>query len=99
MKDFIIKIIKGIIVGIAAMTAGAGTFAIILGIYDRCMEIISNPFKGFKDNLKYITPILIGIGLSALVFGNVVIYCLNEYNALTRCVFLGIIIRRYTYII
>ncbi|MBR3153166.1 MAG: DUF368 domain-containing protein [Clostridia bacterium] len=92
MKEFIVKVIKGIIVGIAAMTAGAGTFAIILGIYDRCMEIISNPFKGFKDNLKYIFPILLGIGISAIFFGNFVIYCLNEHNALTRCVFLGIII-------
>lgn len=92
MKEFFIKIIKGMIVGVAAMTAGAGTFAIILGIYDRCMEIISNPFKNFKDNLKYILPILIGIAISALVFGKFVIYCLEEYNTYTRCVFLGIII-------
>lgn len=92
MRNFIIKTIKGMIVGVAAMTAGAGTFAIILGIYDRCMEIISNPFKNFKENLKYILPILIGIAISALIFGQVVIYCLNEYNTFTRCVFLGIII-------
>ena len=80
------------IIGVAALTAGAGTFAIVLGIYDRCMEIIANPFKNFKENLKYIWPILLGILLSAACCANLVGYLLNEYNAFTRCAFLGIII-------
>ena len=54
MVEVFIKIIKGMIIGISAMTAGAGTFAIILGIYDRCMQIIANPFKNFKSNLNFL---------------------------------------------
>lgn len=92
MKEIITKIIKGIIIGIAALTAGAGTFAIVLGIYDRCMEIIANPFKNFKENLKYIWPILLGIAFGAACCANLVIYLLDNYNAFTRCAFLGIII-------
>lgn len=92
MKEIITKFIKGMIIGVAALTAGAGTFAIVLGIYDRCMEIIANPFKNFKENLKYIWPILLGILLSAACCANLVGYLLNEYNAFTRCAFLGIII-------
>lgn len=92
MKEIITKFIKGMIIGVAALTAGAGTFAIVLGIYDRCMEIISNPFKNFKENLKYIWPILVGIAISAACCANLVGYLLNEYNAFTRCAFLGIII-------
>ena len=76
MIEFIVKTIKGMIIGVSAMTAGAGTFAIILGIYDRCMEIIANPFKHFKSNLKYILPIVIGIGISVIIFGKFVLYCL-----------------------
>ena len=57
VKEIITKIVKGIIIGVASLTAGAGTFAIVLGIYDRSMEIIANHFKNFKDNLKYIWPI------------------------------------------
>ena len=53
IEEFIIKTIKGIIVGIGVLTAGAGTFAIVLGIYDRCMEIIAKPFKNFKENYFY----------------------------------------------
>lgn len=92
MKENITKFIKGMIIGVAALTAGAGTFAIVLGIYDRCMEIIANPFKNFKDNLKYIWPIILGIVLSAACCAKLVTYLLNEYNAFTRCAFLGIII-------
>ncbi|MCI8291170.1 MAG: DUF368 domain-containing protein [Clostridia bacterium] len=92
MKEIITKIIKGIIIGIAALTAGAGTFAIVLGIYDRCMEIISNPFKNFKENLKYIWPILVGIAFGAACCASMVAYLLENYNAFTRCAFLGIII-------
>ncbi len=92
MIEFIVKIIKGMIIGVSAMTAGAGTFAIILGIYDRCMEIISNPFKHFKENVKYIFPILLGIGISVIVFGKLVLYFLNTHETYFRCVLLGIII-------
>ena len=92
MIEFIVKTIKGMIIGVSAMTAGAGTFAIILGIYDRCMEIIANPFKHFKSNLKYILPIVIGIGISVIIFGKFVLYCLANYEAYFRCVLLGIIV-------
>lgn len=92
MKEVITKIIKGIIIGIAALTAGAGTFAIVLGIYDRCMAIIANPFKNFKENLKYIWPILVGILIGAACCAKLVIFLLDEYTAFTRCAFLGIII-------
>lgn len=92
MKETITKFIKGMIVGIAALTAGAGTFAIVLGIYDRCMEIIANPFKNFKENLKYIWPILLGIFLSAACCAKLISYLLTNYNAYTRSAFLGIII-------
>lgn len=92
MKETITKFIKGLIIGVAALTAGVGTFAIILGIYDRCMEIIANPFKNFKENLKYIWPILLGIGISAASCAKLISFLLTNYNAYTRSAFLGIII-------
>lgn len=90
--EFIIKIIKGFILGIAGMTAGGATFAILFGIYDRCMEIIANPFKNFKENIKYVFPIVLGIVVSVSLFGNAVIYLFNNYEAYVKCAFLGIIV-------
>lgn len=90
--EFIIKTIKGVIVGVGFLTAGAGTFAIILGIYDRCMEIIAKPFKNFKDNLIYIFPILLGILISVIIFKNIVTILFNNFESYTKCVFLGIML-------
>ncbi len=92
MRNTITRFIKGLIIGVAALTAGVGTFAIILGIYDRCMEIIAKPFKNFKDNLIFILPILIGIGISAIGCAKLISFLLENYNAYTRSAFLGIII-------
>ena len=52
MKEIITKFIKGMIIGVAALTAGAGTFAIVLGIYDRCMEIIAILLRILKKILN-----------------------------------------------
>ena len=92
MRNMITRFIKGLIIGVAALTAGVGTFAIILGIYDRCMEIIAKPFKNFKDNLIFILPILIGICISAVGCAKLISFLLENYNAYTRSAFLGIII-------
>lgn len=90
--DIIIRFIKGMIVGVGTITAGAGTFAIILGIYDRCMEIIAKPFKNFKKNLIYVLPILLGIGLSILILKNPVVHMFNNYPSYVKCFFFGIIL-------
>ena len=92
MMEFIIKVIKGMIVGFGAITAGAGTFAIVLGIYDRCMQIIAKPFRNFIENLKYIVPIVLGIGVSVLIFKDLVIYLFTNYTPYVKCVFFGIIL-------
>lgn len=92
MRDTITRFIKGLIIGVAALTAGVGTFAIILGIYDRCMEIIARPFRNFKQNLIFIIPILIGIAISAIGCAKLISFLLENYNAYTRSAFLGIII-------
>lgn len=92
VTEFIIKTIKGMIVGLGSITAGAGTFAIVLGIYDKCMEIIAKPFKNFKDNIKYIFPIILGIIISVLAFKNIVTSLFINYEAYVKCVFFGIIL-------
>lgn len=92
MRNVISRFIKGLIIGVAALTAGVGTFAIILGIYDRCMEIIARPFKNFKENLIFIAPILIGIGISAIGCAKLISFLLSNYEAYTRSAFLGILI-------
>jgi len=89
---FIIKLIKGLILGLAGLTAGAGSFAIVMGIYNRGMEILAHPFREFKENIKFLFPIVLGVVVSVLFFGNMVDYLVTNYDAFTKSVFLGLIL-------
>lgn len=90
--DFVIKFIKGIVLGLAGLTAGAGSFAIVMGIYNRGMEILAHPFRNFKDNLKFLFPIVLGVVISVLFFGSSVDFLVTNYDAYTKSVFLGLIL-------
>ena len=90
----IILIIKGFFMGLANLIPGVsgGTIAIILGIYDKLINVISHLFKNFKDNMKFIIPICIGIVISVLTLSKVISYALGNYLFPTILFFIGAII-------
>ena len=94
MKESIILGIKGFIMGIANIIPGVsgGTLAIILGIYEKLISCISHFFKNIKENLKFLIPIGIGMGLSILVLSNVISYTLEHYPVPTTLFFVGLIL-------
>ncbi len=94
MKEKIILIFKGIIVGLGKIIPGVSgaMLAITLGIYDKCVNAISNFTKNIKDNMNLLFYIGIGIILSIGVFSNLVIFLLNNYYIITMCFFIGLII-------
>ena len=73
MKDTIVLIIKGFIMGIANIIPGVsgGTLALTLGIYEKFIQAISHFFSKIKENIKFLLPIAIGIGLSILSMSRV----------------------------
>ena len=94
MKDNILLILKGFVLGIANIIPGVsgGTLAITLGIYERMIEAISHFFSNFKDNLKFIMFLGIGILISLALFSNVIGFCLDNYKFATILFFIGIIL-------
>lgn len=94
MKEKIILIFKGIIVGLGKIIPGVSgaMLAITLGIYDKCVYAISNFTKSVKDNMNLLFYIGIGIILSIGIFSNLVIFLLNNYYFITMCFFIGLII-------
>ena len=60
--DWIIRLFKGIIIGIGFILPGlsGGVLAVILGVYDRIIKFLSNLRKDFIKNLIYFIPIIIG---------------------------------------
>lgn len=94
MKDKILLILKGMIIGVANIIPGVsgGTLMIILGLYEDVINTISHFFKNFKKNLKFIIPLGIGMILSILLLSKVLSFCLEKYPFPTTFFFVGLIL-------
>lgn len=87
-------VIKGFIMGIANVIPGVsgGTLAIILGIYEEFIGAISHFFTNFKDNIKFLIPIAIGMILSIVTMSNIVTYSYENMPIPTTLFFVGLVI-------
>lgn len=86
--------IKGFIMGIANIIPGVsgGTIALILGIYEKLINILSAFWKNFIENLKFLLPLLIGLVI-ALIGGSFVIdWSLEKFPIATTMLFIGFVI-------
>jgi len=93
MKN-IMLVIKGFIMGIANIIPGVsgGTLALTLGIYEKFIEAISHFFDKLKENIKFLVPIFLGIGLSLLTMSNVITEAFEHYPVPTAFLFMGLVI-------
>lgn len=91
--ETIFLIIKGFFMGVANVIPGVsgGTVAIILGIYEKFIGAISNIFKDFKKNLKFLIPVVIGMGLSIISMSKVVKYSYGHFPLPTLLFFVGLV--------
>lgn len=92
-KDSLILFIKGFILGIANIIPGVsgGTLAVSLGLYEKILDAIGTLFKNFKNNVKFLTPIILGIVVSILSTSKLVSYALANFKAQTIFLFVGLI--------
>ncbi len=94
MKEKIILILKGMIIGVANIIPGVsgGTLMITLGLYEEVIDTISHFFKNFKKNLRLLIPLAIGMVLSILLLSKVISVCLEKYPFPTTLFFIGLIL-------
>lgn len=94
MKENIMLILKGFALGIANVIPGVsgGTIAVILGIYEKLIDILSNLKTKLKENFKYLLFLAIGLILAIGLFSNAVTFCLKNYPFATILFFIGFII-------
>ncbi|MDD6400490.1 MAG: DUF368 domain-containing protein [Lachnospiraceae bacterium] len=92
--NFIINFIKGIFVGVANIIPGVsgGTMAVSFGIYDKILSSISNLFKDFKNSVKALLPIFVGMAAGIVGFTFIIPYCLKTQPFITSMAFTGLII-------
>lgn len=94
MKEKLLLVLKGFVLGIANIIPGVsgGTLAITLGIYEELIGIVSHFFSNIKKNILFIIPIGIGAVLSILLGSKIVNYTLDHYKIATTLFFIGLII-------
>ena len=94
MKDKIILVLKGMLIGVANIIPGVsgGTLMITLGLYEEVIDTISHFFKNFKKNLKFVIPLGIGMVLAILLLSKLISLCLDKYPFPTTFFFIGLIL-------
>lgn len=94
------NVVCGILVGIANIIPGVsgGTIIVILGLFDKLMDAISNVFKlkiSFKErleNLCFIMQVLIGAAIGLIAFAKILNYLFVHFELQTIALFAGLIL-------
>lgn len=91
---FLFNCLKGVAIGSGAILPGisSGVFCVIFGIYEKLLDSILNFFRDSKNNLKFLFPILIGIGFGIVLFGKLLNYFLYQFPIQTKSIFIGLIL-------
>lgn len=89
-----INFIKGIFVGIFNIIPGLSGSAllIILNLYEKCIESISNILKKTKENILYLLPLSLGILFGTYLFSKVILILINTHPTETFIVFTGFLL-------
>lgn len=70
----------------------SGVLCVIFGIYEKLLDSVLNFFKDIKSNIKFLSPILIGVGIGIILFGNLLRFLFNNFEMQTMFCFIGIIL-------
>ena len=94
---FINLLLKGMAVGVSNVIPGvsAGTFLVLLGIYDELVEAAGNFLTNKsrrKDYFLFLLPLVIGAAGAILAFANLITLLLERYAVPTQFFFIGLIL-------
>lgn len=91
--DWIVRLVKGIIVGIGAILPGlsGGVLAVVFGIYEPLLRFLANIKNKFWKNIRFFLPIGIGVLLGVVAFSAVVDFAFSNFAAQFIWLFIGFI--------
>ncbi len=80
--------------GIGGVSPGlsGSVLLILLGLYHQTLEALGTLLTRFKQNIRFLLPIVLGMGTGVLLFSKVIDFCLTHYEMPTRFCFLGLIL-------
>lgn len=92
-NNFFYRMLCGAFLGISVIAPGisGSIMAVMMGIYDELINIISNPFKNFKKNFFYLLPMVIGAGISMLLLLKALDFLFAQYTVPAYLLFMSLI--------
>lgn len=94
MKNWLKTLLSGIAIGFGSAVPGVsgGTIAVIFGVYNKIIWAISNVFKHFKEAIKIVLPVLLGVVIGFVPTFFLMDKALNGFVFGVICIFAGFII-------
>jgi len=91
---FLLLVGKGFLIGLAFIIPGVsgGTIAVYLGVYDKILHAIGRIHREFKESVKLLAPIFLGVALSVVALAKIIGWLLDWNSWITLCLFIGLII-------
>lgn len=88
------NLLKGMVIGIANIIPGVsgGTMAVSMGIYDRLIHCLTHLFSEFKENVKFVVPIGIGVVIALAGLPFVITPAFEHFPLQTNALFIGLIV-------
>lgn len=89
-----INFLKGIVAGVGGVAPGVSGSVILMifGLYKKTIDAVGTLFKNFKENVKFLLPLLAGMGIGVLLFAKILNFLLETFPLHTRYSFLGMIL-------
>ena len=93
LKNFFYRMLCGAFLGISVIAPGisGSIMAVMMGIYDELIGIISNPFKNLKKNIAYLFPMVIGAFASMLLLLQALDFLFEHYPTPAYLLFMSLI--------
>lgn len=93
MKSFLYKTFCGFFLGISFLAPGfsGSMMAIAMGIYHDLLGIVSEPFKRFRENIRFLIPLAIGVVISAVLFILTFNILFQTYEKFVYLLFVGLV--------
>lgn len=93
IKNFFYRMLCGAFLGVSVIAPGisGSIMAVMMGIYDELITIISNPLKKFKKNVIYLLPMVIGAGMSIVLLIHALEFLFDNYTVPAHLLFMSLI--------
>lgn len=93
-NNFFYRMLCGAFLGISVIAPGisGSIMAVMMGIYDDLINVISNPFKKFKKNFMYLLPMGIGAVISMLLLIKALDFLFENYTVPAYLLFMSLIL-------